>query len=95
MRSNKSELWNSILSKIWIWDEDKNIWITASYIPGTDNYVAEAESCKKQTELEWMLNRNIFTKIISKFHFQPEVDLLASYRPDPDSMHINAFSISL
>ena len=42
-----------------------------------------------------MLNRNIFTKIISKFHFQPEVDLLASYRPDPDSMHINAFSIPL
>ena len=26
---------------------------------------------KKQTELEWMLNQNIFTKIIFKFQFQP------------------------
>ena len=31
-----------------------------------------------KTELEWMLNRNIFTKIISKFQFQPEMDLLGS-----------------
>ena len=47
----------------------------------------------------------MFTKIISKFKFQPEVDLIASrlnaqlpvfisYHPDPEAMHINAFSIS-
>ena len=52
-----------------------------------------------------MLNQNIFEKIISKFQFQPEVDLLASrlnaqlpvfvsYHPDQDAMYINAFSIS-
>ena len=52
-----------------------------------------------------MLNQKIFTKIISKFQFQPEVDLSASrlnaqlpvfvlYHPDPETMHINAFSIS-
>ena len=44
-------------------------------------------------------------KIISKFKFQPEVDLFASrlnvqlpvfvsYHPDPEAMHINGFSIS-
>ena len=60
---------------------------------------------KKQTELEWMLNQKILTKIISKFHFQPELDLLASrlnvqlpvfvsYHPNTEAMHINAFSIS-
>ena len=51
-----------------------------------------------------MLNQKIFTKIVSKFQFQPEVDLFASrlnaklpvfvlYHPDPEAMHINAFSI--
>ena len=60
---------------------------------------------KKQTELEWMLNQKILTKIISKFQFQPELDLLASrlnvqlpvfvsYHPNTEAMHINAFSIS-
>ena len=52
-----------------------------------------------------MLNKKFFTKIISKFQFQPEVDLFGSrlnvklpvfvsYHPDPEAMHINAFSIS-
>ena len=68
---HKSDLCHSIISEIWAWAKDKNIWITTSYIPGKDNYDADAESRKKQTELEWMLNQNIFTKIISKFQFQP------------------------
>ena len=51
-----------------------------------------------------MLNQT-FTKVISKFKFQPDVDLfpsrlndqlplLVSYHLDPEAMHINAFSIS-
>ena len=60
---------------------------------------------KKKTELEWMLNQHIFTKVVSKFQFQPEVDLFTlrldvqlpvfvSYHLDPDPMYVNAFSIS-
>ena len=105
MHSNKSYLCHSIISEIWTWAEDKSIWITASYIPGKENYNADVESRKKQTKLEWMLNQKIFTKIISKFQFQPEIDLFASrlnaqlpvfvlYHPDPETMHINTFSIS-
>ena len=59
---------------------------------------------EKQTELEWILNQKIFTKIISKFKLQPKVDLFASklntqlpvfvsYHPDPEVMDINTFSI--
>ena len=47
----------------------------------------------------------MFATIISKFQFQPEIDLFASrlsaqlpvivsYHPDPEAMHVNAFSIS-
>ena len=59
IHSNKSDLCHSIISEIWAWAEDKNIWITTSYIPGKENYDADAESRKKQTELEWMLNQKI------------------------------------
>ena len=51
MHSNKSDLCHSIISEIWAWAEDKNIWFTASYIPGKQNY-DDAELRKKQTELE-------------------------------------------
>ena len=51
MHSNKSDLCHSIISEIWAWAEDKNIWITASYIPGKENYDADAESHKNK--LNW------------------------------------------
>ena len=62
MHSKKSDLCHSIISEIWVWVEDRHICITASYIPGKGNYNADAESRKKQTELEWMLNHKIFNK---------------------------------
>ena len=65
MHSNKSDMCQSIISETWAWAEDKNIWITAYYIPRKKNYDADPESRKKQTELEWMLNQKKFTKIIS------------------------------
>ena len=78
MHSNKSELFHSNIPEIWAWAQDKHIWITASYFPGKENYDADSKSRKKQTELKWMLNQKHFTKIISKFKFQPGVDLFAS-----------------
>ena len=35
------------LYEVWVWAEDKNIWISASYIPGKENYDADRESRKK------------------------------------------------
>ena len=78
MHSKKSDLGHSIISESWAWAGDNNIWITASYIQGKANYDADPGSREKQAELEWMLNQNPFTKFISKFQFQPEVDLFAS-----------------
>ena len=69
MQSNKSDLFHSIISEILAWAEVKNIWITASYIPGKEKYDADAESRKKQTEVEWMLNQKSFTKIFLSFNF--------------------------
>ena len=52
MHSDKSGLCHSIISEIWAWADDRNIWITASYILDKENYHADAESRKKQTEME-------------------------------------------
>ena len=103
MYSNKSGLCHSIISEISAWTEDKNIWVTASYIPGKENYDPDAEprKKKKKNELEWMLNQKSFTKIIFNFQFQAEVDLFASrlnaqlpvfvsYHPDPKDIYIMA-----
>ena len=43
MHSNKSDFCHCIISEIWAWNEDKKIWITASYIPGKENYDADVE----------------------------------------------------
>ena len=53
MHFNQFDLCHSIISEIWAWAEDKNIWIAASYIPRKENYDADAEPRKEQTELEW------------------------------------------
>ena len=108
MHPHKSDLCQSIISELWVWAEEKDIWITASYIPGKNKYDADRKSRKRQTKLEWMLNQKTLTKIMSNFQFQPELDLLASrlniqllncpvfvsYHPNTEAMHINAFSIS-
>ena len=47
MHSNESDMCHSIISEIGAWAEDKKIWITAFYIPGKENYDADAESRKK------------------------------------------------
>ena len=87
INSNKSDFYYPISE---IWDCGEGIWITASYIPGKKNYDADAESRKRQTYLEWMLNEvDLFT---SKLNAQLLV--FVSYHPDPEAMHINAFSIS-
>ena len=57
-----------------------------------------------ETKLEWKLNEAVFGDIVEKLHFQPVIDLFASrlnkqlskfvsYRPDPEALHINAFSL--
>ena len=68
MNSNKSDLCHSIIFEICPWAEEKNIWITASCILGKENYDADAESHRKQTELEWMLNQKMFTKNFYNFN---------------------------
>lgn len=63
--------------EIWQWAEERNIWLTASHIPGQENIIADSLSRNFSPAVEWELNQNIFEEICLKFG-TPDVDLFAS-----------------
>ena len=105
MGSTRSTQMDSEVHNIWNWASSKNIWLTATHIPGIQNYIADAESRKNETHTEWMLNRHIFAQVLQELSFTPDIDLFASrlnnqlptfvsYRPDPAAQAVNAFTIT-
>ena len=104
MGSCRSKPCDQIVRQIWDWAIKRNNWITASHIPGVLNIEADEESRKCELRSEWQLNKNIFQTVIQHFKVFPDLDLFAtrintqlpsffSYRPDPDAMAVNAFSV--
>ena len=98
----KIEILNSVTKQIWQWCITKNIWLSATYIPGVLN---EADSLSREFDdsTEWMLNKSLFNAIVKEFGL-PDIDMFASrlnkqvhnfvsWKPDPDAMAIDAFSI--
>ena len=54
---------NTIAKDIWQWCIDKQIWLTATHIPGTKNVEADRESRVFSDNKEWMIRPDIFRKI--------------------------------
>ena len=77
MGGSRSPECNSIANIIWIWAKDRNIWLTVSHIPGTENFEADAQSRHFNDRTEWKLDRRIFKSITHKL-FCPEIDMFAS-----------------
>lgn len=76
--------------------------ISASYIPGKENNIADRESRKNESFIEWKLDSKVLHSSILKLNFNPSIDLFASrtncqmekiiyFRPDPDAWGVNAF----
>lgn len=97
----KSPECNDISKEIWHWCQERNIWITAEYIPGSEN-VADFESRNYKENTEWKLDSSIVSKIFDIWG-TPEIDMFASrlnnqlarfvsWHPDPEAEIINAFS---
>lgn len=77
MGGTKSISCNDVTSQIWAWAENRNIWLTASYIPGVLNLEADFESRNFSDNTEWGLNPKIFEKIVKTWGL-PDIDLFAS-----------------
>ena len=104
--TNHSEQCNEVTHEIWALCEKHGIWLTAAYIHGKLNILADKESRNKNLDTEWMLNKKYMTEaLLSKLCFSPNIDLFSSrlntqfdtyvsYKPDPYAKHIDAFTIS-
>ena len=98
----KSQKCNELSIQIWSWCIERNIWLSATYIPGPEN-VADFSSRNFNENVEWMLDRSVFQRIV-KYWPCPEVDMFASrlnrqleqfvsWKPHPDALYVNAFSV--
>ena len=94
---------NRIAQDIWKWCKSYGVWITATYIPGKENIIADAESRNINDRTEWMLDSRVF-KFINKIWGPVDIDLFASrtncqipvyaaWKPDPFAIAIDAFTI--
>ena len=94
---------NKIASLIWGWCEERNLWISASYIRSKDNIVDDFESRRLEPETEYRLSDTEFKKIVREFG-NPEIDLFASrinkkckkyvsWLRDPGSVAVDAFTL--
>ena len=93
---------NKLARSLWLWCLDRNIWITANHIAGVDNGEADFLSRDKHSDTEWMLNPNIFKKIMQIYEgcnidlfaskFNKQLPRYVSFTPDKHAKAIDAFS---
>ena len=102
MGGSKSPDCNSVARQIWDYCVERNIWISASHLPGCENTEADRELRQFNDHTEWQLQSDIYYSISKRFG-QPSIDLFASplikqcpvyasWRHDPDVMFVDAFS---
>ena len=103
MGGMKSPLCNDMARHMWEWCTERDIWLSAAYLPGKLNVEADRMSRTFNDRLEWRLSRESFQKIVLQFG-TPEIDLFASrlnaqlpryisWLPDPKAESIDAFSV--
>ena len=91
----------ALARSLWMWCLERNIHITAQYLPGVQNTIADAESRTIVDRFDWKLNLNLYRRIDHLF-CPIEVDLFASrltaqcpvyfsWRPDPYTTATDAF----
>lgn len=97
-------LLSSLARDIWLWCEDRDIFLFASYIASADNVIADRESRSTDADTEWSLSDQAFD-IIAKELGPFDMDLFASllntkcdsyvsWIPDPGSLAVDAFTLS-
>lgn len=92
-----------VAKQIWIWCEERNINLQASYINTVDNFIADKLSRDDHKDIDFQLSPEAF-KIITTQLLNPKVDHFATYRsrqckkyvswfPDIDCIAVDAFTI--
>ena len=58
---------NSLTQEIWNWAIVRNVWLSATHIPGSSNDDAVQLSRDLKLDLEWMLSVHVFKRIVALF----------------------------
>ncbi|XP_070564060.1 uncharacterized protein [Ptychodera flava] len=104
MGGTKSPTLVNLSKEMWQYSLAHKIYLTAEYLPGVNNVIADWESRHVTDSSDWQLDPQIF-KLINKQMGNLEVDLFASrinhqlekyisWRPDPGAMATDALQIS-
>ena len=95
---------NGLARQLWLWAEERQIWVSAVHVPGTQNIEADRASRKTYAhEMEWQLDASVFQAIVAHCG-DIKVDLFASrtnaqcmqyvsWKPDPFAFAVDAFTI--
>lgn len=100
----RSDSNHKVAECIWKWCEERNIWLSATYINTHANYLADSASREKLDDNDFYLDSASFLKIVQNFG-DPAIDLFASHKtnkckrfiswyPDPKSEAVDAFTVS-
>lgn len=95
----------SISRDIWECCEIRNIYLYGSYISSCDNYIADEESRRLDSNTEWSLSKDAFALVSRTYFGRFNIDLFASsinfkckqyvsWLSHPGSLYIDAFTIS-
>ena len=95
---------NQVAQQIWEWAVERGIWLSAAYIPGESNVVADFHSRCFHENKEWALKVSVFD-LVSPTYGLPGIDLFASLRnaklpvyiswlPNPLAYAVDAFTVS-
>ena len=72
-----SQTLNSIATQLWKWCLDHQVHLTAEYLPGVENKIADKESRVTKDHCDWMIHPEVFNQINTRLG-PLEVDMFAS-----------------
>ena len=73
----KSNKCNSLAKQIWSWCIERDLWLSAAHVPGSENE-ADESSTKFNDNTEWMLDQNIFSQLVQIWQ-HPQTDVCQSF----------------
>ena len=99
----RSPVMCSLAIQLWRWCLERNLSLSAQYLPGVDNCVADRESRIIQSSAEWQLHKGTFQQIMAMFgkcavdlfatRLNAQLELFVSWRPDPNAIGTDALQL--
>lgn len=101
--STRSHALANSVCQLWQWCLQRGITLSAEYLPGANNTVADQESRLLLSSAEWILNRGVFNWVMMVMgpcqldlftsRLNHQLRKYVSWRPDPFAMATDAFQL--